>query len=67
MERLDRRAANLDEREAQLAAAPEGGQELGAFYENCDVARAAGAAPVYEGDPGYGPHLDANRDGVGCE
>jgi hypothetical protein len=37
------------------------------FYENCDAARAAGAAPVYEDDPGYGPHLDRNRDGIGCE
>ena len=37
------------------------------FYDNCDAARAAGAAPVYEDDPGYGPHLDRDRDGVGCE
>ncbi|UYQ62315.1 excalibur calcium-binding domain-containing protein [Streptomyces peucetius] len=36
-------------------------------YDNCDAARAAGAAPVHEGDPGYGPHLDRDRDGVGCE
>ncbi|MGW7466818.1 excalibur calcium-binding domain-containing protein [Streptomyces xantholiticus] len=36
-------------------------------YDNCDTARAAGAAPVYEGDPGYGPHLDRDGDGVGCE
>jgi hypothetical protein len=37
------------------------------FYENCDEARAEGAAPVYEGDPGFGPHLDADDDGIGCE
>jgi hypothetical protein len=37
------------------------------FYENCDAARAAGAAPVLEGDPGFGPHLDRDRDGIGCE
>lgn len=36
-------------------------------YRNCDAARAAGAAPVYRGDPGYGPHLDRDNDGVGCE
>jgi len=36
-------------------------------YENCTAARDAGAAPVYEGDPGYGPHLDRDSDGVGCE
>jgi hypothetical protein len=39
----------------------------GQFYDNCDDARAAGAAPVHEGEPGYGPHLDADNDGVGCE
>ncbi|MFK5632957.1 excalibur calcium-binding domain-containing protein [Ornithinimicrobium sp. LYQ103] len=27
----------------------------------------AGAAPVYIGQPGYGTHLDRDRDGVGCE
>lgn len=36
-------------------------------YENCDDARARGAAPVYASDPGYGPHLDADGDGIGCE
>ena len=36
-------------------------------YENCTAARAAGAAPVYRGDPGYGPHLDRDNDGIGCE
>ncbi|MFJ8972532.1 MULTISPECIES: excalibur calcium-binding domain-containing protein [Streptomyces] len=38
-----------------------------AYYKNCDAARAAGAAPVEEGDPGYAPHLDRDGDGVGCE
>ncbi|MEZ5959835.1 MAG: excalibur calcium-binding domain-containing protein [Hyphomonadaceae bacterium] len=36
-------------------------------YPNCDAARAAGAAPLHPGDPGFGPHLDADRDGVACE
>ena len=36
-------------------------------FRNCDAARAAGAAPVYRGDPGYGQHLDRDNDGVGCE
>jgi hypothetical protein len=38
-----------------------------AHYGNCDAARAAGAAPVYRGDPGYGSHLDRDGDGVACE
>ncbi|WP_240135611.1 excalibur calcium-binding domain-containing protein [Streptomyces sp. MUM 178J] len=37
------------------------------YYKNCDAARAAGAAPVHRGDPGYGSHLDRDGDGVGCE
>ncbi len=36
-------------------------------YRNCSEARAAGAAPVRIGDPGYGPHLDRDEDGIGCE
>lgn len=36
-------------------------------YENCAAARAAGAAPVYRGQPGYGRHLDRDNDGIGCE
>lgn len=36
-------------------------------FGNCDAARAAGAAPVRLGDPGYGDHLDRDGDGTGCE
>jgi len=37
------------------------------YYKNCDAARAAGAAPVHAGDPGYAKHLDRDGDGIGCE
>ncbi len=37
------------------------------YYRNCAAARAAGAAPVYRGQPGYGRHLDRDNDGIGCE
>jgi hypothetical protein len=37
------------------------------YYGNCSEARAAGAAPVYVGQPGYRPALDRDGDGVGCE
>jgi hypothetical protein len=37
------------------------------YYENCDDARAEGAAPVYRGQPGYRPGLDSDSDGIGCE
>ncbi|WPO70180.1 excalibur calcium-binding domain-containing protein [Streptomyces sp. KN37] len=38
-----------------------------AYYGNCTEARAAGAAPVHRGQPGYGRHLDRDGDGVGCD
>ncbi|WP_435068489.1 excalibur calcium-binding domain-containing protein [Amycolatopsis thermoflava] len=37
------------------------------YYANCDAARAAGAAPIYVGEPGYRAALDRNKDGVACE
>lgn len=39
----------------------------GRAFRNCAEARAAGAAPVYRGDAGYGLHLDRDNDGIGCE
>ncbi|MBT0567248.1 DUF1524 domain-containing protein [Williamsia sp. CHRR-6] len=45
-------------------APPDGG---GVYYENCTAARAAGAAPIRVGEPGYRPKLDRNNDGVACE
>ena len=39
----------------------------GGAFRNCAAARAAGAAPVRAGDPGYGVHLDRDGDGIGCE
>jgi hypothetical protein len=38
-----------------------------AAYPNCAAARAAGAAPIRRGEPGYGAHLDRDGDGVACE
>ena len=37
------------------------------YYPNCSAARAAGAAPIREGEAGYAPKLDRDRDGVACE
>jgi hypothetical protein len=37
------------------------------YYENCTAVRAAGAAPIRAGDPGYSRKLDRDGDGVGCE
>ncbi|WP_288857557.1 excalibur calcium-binding domain-containing protein [uncultured Corynebacterium sp.] len=37
------------------------------YYANCSEARAAGAAPIYEGQPGYSRKLDRDGDGIACE
>ncbi|WP_404373803.1 excalibur calcium-binding domain-containing protein [Sphingomonas sp. MMS24-J45] len=37
------------------------------YYPNCSAARAAGAAPIHDGEPGYAYHLDRDHDGVACE
>jgi hypothetical protein len=36
-------------------------------FPNCAATRAAGAAPIYAGQPGYRRGLDADSDGIACE
>ncbi|MFJ3926704.1 excalibur calcium-binding domain-containing protein [Streptomyces sp. NPDC090022] len=36
-------------------------------YRNCAEAKAAGAAPIRRGQPGYGKHLDRDNDGIACD
>lgn len=57
-------APSADPADAEDAAQVEAG---GVYYENCDAAEAAGAAPVYAGEAGYAGHLDRDSDGIGCE
>lgn len=54
------------------AAAPPAPEDVpadpaGVYYANCSAARAAGAAPLYRGDPGYRSGMDGDNDGVACE
>jgi hypothetical protein len=37
------------------------------YFKNCTEARALGFSPIRKGEPGYGLHLDRDRDGVACE
>lgn len=46
---------------------PPPAEPAAAYYANCDEARAAGAAPLHRGDPGYRSGLDRDDDGVACE
>lgn len=57
----------------QAPAAPDAPAEGGTqtepqvSFRSCAEAEAAGAAPLSQGDPGYGTHLDRDGDGVACE
>jgi Excalibur calcium-binding domain len=37
------------------------------YYPDCNAAKAAGAAPLYVGQPGDRPGLDRDGDGIACE
>lgn len=37
------------------------------YYRNCKEVWQAGKAPIREGDPGFRPQFDGDKDGVGCE
>lgn len=37
------------------------------FYAGCSEARAAGAAPLLRGQPGYRIGMDGDGDGIACE
>ena len=57
-------------RVASRSAAPSGIEAMAlgrVMFRNCAEARAAGAAPLYRGQPGYRPQMDGDGDGVACE
>ncbi|AUZ88704.1 deoxyribonuclease, partial [Arthrobacter agilis] len=37
------------------------------YYQNCDAVRAAGAAPIAAGTPGFQQKFDRDGDGIGCD
>lgn len=47
--------------------APTKPQQASVYYKNCTAVRAAGAAPIYEGQLGYRAALDRDKDGIACE
>jgi hypothetical protein len=52
---------------AKVPMAPAPAPAGGVAYANCAAVRAAGAAPIHVGQPGYSGKLDRDGDGVGCE
>lgn len=64
--------APVEEPAAPAPAAPPAAADVpadpaGVYYANCSAAKAAGAAPLYRGDPGYRSGMDGDNDGVACE
>ena len=49
------------------AVVPTVAPSAGVYYANCTAARAAGAAPLHVGEPGYRLALDRDKDGIACE
>ncbi|WP_240793599.1 MULTISPECIES: excalibur calcium-binding domain-containing protein [unclassified Arthrobacter] len=49
------------------APAPAAPAPSSVYYANCAAAKAAGAAPLYRGQPGYRTGMDGDNDGVACE
>lgn len=58
---------NVPEPMPEPAPAVEPAPVQSAYYGSCAQARAAGAAPLYAGSPGYSRQLDRDGDGVACE
>lgn len=52
---------------APPAPVPAASVPAAVYYANCTAVRAAGAAPIRLGQPGYSSKLDRDGDGVGCE
>ena len=42
-------------------------QDTNVYYKNCTAVRAAGKAPLHQGEPGYSSKLDRDGDGIACE
>ncbi|MGH6909799.1 MAG: thermonuclease family protein [Phenylobacterium sp.] len=52
---------------APIVRGPHTAAAPGGAFRSCAAARAAGAAPMRLGEPGYNPNLDGDHDGIACE
>lgn len=62
LEREQQRASNADR-----TRPPAQSNRSNVYYRGCWEARAAGAAPIHRGQPGYRPEMDGDGDGIACE
>ena len=56
-----------DDGAADDVATDDGAAPAEPSYADCDAVRAAGAAPIRHGDPGWQDRFDRDGDGVGCD
>lgn len=54
-------------RTSSMSATEVEAAEQSVYYQGCDQARSAGAAPIYRGSPGYREGIDGDGDGIACE
>ncbi|MBO3724766.1 excalibur calcium-binding domain-containing protein [Actinomyces bowdenii] len=66
-EAAEEAARQAEQDSARQEAQPEPAAPAAEHYSSCREARAAGAAPLYAGQPGYRSDLDRDGDGVACE
>jgi Excalibur calcium-binding domain len=52
---------------SKVSDGPDVSREQSVYYAGCRDVRAAGAAPLYRGDPGYRSGMDGDNDGIACE
>jgi len=50
-----------------VSSSPKPATSSTVYYQNCNKARRAGAAPLYPGDPGYSTKLDKDGNGIACD
>jgi micrococcal nuclease len=53
--------------QSKQTSAPSSEPSSDVYFKTCKDARAAGAAPLHTGDPGYRSGLDRDGDGIACE
>ncbi|MDB5046644.1 MAG: hypothetical protein JWQ08_2694 [Deinococcus sp.] len=56
-----------EDTDAPASAPVNSGTAKTVYFASCGAARAAGAAPMRRGQPGYRPEMDGDADGVACE
>lgn len=64
---VDAEVAPIAAEAAPLQQAPAATSGGAVVYKNCAAVRAAGAAPILAGQPGFSSKLDRDGDGVGCD